>query len=194
MRIGRTAPLTIAVVALLAAATAGAASAHEFIAEPTSAGAKLSARAESTQVFTIGTASEPNIECTAAKLEGTVASEKQVTQEVIVHYEECTAHDSGLSAAATVSAARYELSAEGTVTLQAPIEIKTLFGAQTISVQSLGGISYSNRPSEGGLPPGILLTSKVTGINSTGVFGTSATGTYIGILLLLPISGGLRWL
>jgi hypothetical protein len=194
MRIARIATLSAVFMALFAAVGAVSASAHEFIAEPISVGRALNARSESNQIFTIGASGEPYVECTTTKLEGTVSEEKLVAQEVVVSYEKCTAHDAAMAVEATITPVKYDLGAEGTVTVQTAVEIKTAFGTQTVSSQSLSGISYENRPSEGGMPPGVLLTASVSGIKSTGVFGTSTTGMYLGKLLLLPVVGGLSWL
>lgn len=193
MRTARIATLAAVFMVLLAAMSAVSASAHEFIAEPISVGKALDARSESNQIFTISASSEVYVECTTTKLEGTVSEEKLAAQEVVVSYEKCTAHDAAVAVEASITPVKYDLDADGTATVQTPVEIKTAFGTQTVPSQSLSGISYENRPPEGGMPAGVLLTASVSEVKSTGVFGTSTTGMYLGKLLLLPVLGPLYW-
>ncbi len=183
--------LFAALVAAFAAAAAPAL-AHEFVAKPGKG--TIQDKNIGNHVFETGGA---KVECEEETSKGTVQQEKAPTNKETVLYSKCKAFE----AAATVSQAKYEFKAEGTVAIENEILVtasgpKCEVKVPTAGNQNLGQVKYNK--AQGGR---IELKANVTGITSTvggsGTLcpkGTNSTGKYVGISLVELIQGGtLEW-
>jgi hypothetical protein len=161
------------------------ASAHEFIA---SKKGTAKATGTSTQVFTTPSGA---VECT--KLTGTgKVKPKATTQTETINYSGCTAF--GLEA--TVSAAKYVFSANGTVKVDNTITVTIPGASCSIKVGKTGNsalktITYTNKSGK------IEVDANVTGVTYTTTGGLCGSGgktaTYKGTALDELPGGTLEW-
>jgi Tfp pilus assembly major pilin PilA len=162
-------PLSVMVCALMFAAAPAVA--HEFkIGQPKGT---IQNKALSTQIFETGSGA---VECTEEQSEGPIQTEKSTNIKEAVIYSGCK----GLGSSAVISQAKYELSAEGTVTIENNIVIEVPSLLCTIKIPAAGnkGLKeavYTNSPSGT-----VELKANITGIFSEGsgtCAGKSTTGT-----------------
>jgi hypothetical protein len=176
----------VAALALSAMATAGA-SAAQFTWSSTG---PITGTSTGLQTFSAGGGS--SVTCTHAHTHGTVKKIADTEQHVTVTYSGCTAHTFLGPAAATVTPATYNLTANGEVHVLNTIVIHVpAFGCTTnVAPQTLKSVSYTNKA--GGK---IEQHSNVTGIVSTSIFPcpSGTNGTYSGSNLLERPGGTLTF-
>lgn len=176
----------ICVVALaLTAMTASAASAAQFTASATGA---LTGVQTSDQVFQFGVG---GVTCKKAHTTGTITSTATTSQHVTVNYSECSTSFWGFSTA--VSAGTFLLTANGEIHLLNTItfSVPSLGCSTTVSPQSLGSVSYTNKV--GGK---IEQHNAVAGLKSTSTASLCSSGnagTFTGSSLLERIGGTLSY-
>lgn len=165
------------IVAVLAFAAVGVASASAAEFQASAEGLALKGEATSAeQVFKTGSGT---VECATATPSGATEALKATEQKVKVEYGSCKAFG---ASSVTVSPAEYDFNANGTVKIENDIviSVKSILGSCTVTVgpQDVGSVSYNN------VGKGIEEESNVTGIEYTssgGVCGSSGTeGTYAG--------------
>jgi hypothetical protein len=182
--------LTLCAFSALAVSSASAA--PKFLSHP--AGALLSATAGNVQVFKTKAGA---VECTALKLlpPDTTPALESAHILVVVDYEKCKVF--GILTA-TVHPARYLFAASGLVLLENTVLILAEQGC-VITVpgnQDLWTVKYTNHPNGS-----VLITSAVTGIQSSGVGGpenlcayaSESVGTYTGTAVTKAAGGVIRW-
>ncbi len=181
----------VAALALAAVSAAGAQAAPKFTASATGS---LSGTQTSNQVFTTSAGASENVTCKKAATSGSIISTEAVEQKVKVAYSECTAATSFGNVSAEVTAAEYNLTANGTVHILSTIVIHVggLFPCSiSVAPQTpTGSVSYASSSGK------IQQNSAVTGIVSTssGLCPHGSTGTYTGGNLVSRVGGGtLAW-
>lgn len=128
------------------------------------------------------------VECKALSGSGTVLETSAVEQLVNISYGKCDLFDEEV----TVSPVEYVFSANGTVTIREPIEIKAAAGLCTIKIpaQTVGTVAYGNVSGK------IEYTVDLTGVESYGEgtlaeckYAAESNGTYTG-KVVVALEGG----
>lgn len=162
--------LAVVAICAMSAMAAASAVAHEFNA--TEMG-NITSKSLQTQVFHTAAG---NVECTAVKVVEGVAVLKSATQTATVQYEKCKAF--GLTA--TVSPAKYEFQANGSVKLLGSITIKATECLVTVPTgQVVGPVSFRNNGKLVEIVPSVKnITSSGTGTACS--YASESVGTYVG--------------